>query len=394
VERTPIVIVGGGLAGSATALHLARRGQPVCLLERGEFPRETVCGEGLMPHGAHELAQLGLLESVLATKPQPYAGIGYRVGEVRAEGRFPGGKTGLGIRRSRVDSVMHAACQAEPNIDVRTQVRVSDVVHEPDGVRVKTSDGPIHAQVVVGADGLGSLIRRKSGLKLDAKGSPRYGVRMHVRLAEGASNSDFVEVQLGEELEWYVTPTGPGQANIALLCEKSVAKTFGGNLEDTFWSMVRNEPHLDRWSEGAEPISQAKLCGPLRQEVRSTATDRVVLVGDAAGFVDAITGEGMSLSLLEARIAADVLADALTRRDTSRASLMRYHRMRVRQSRSLVWFTRILLFGLRHRTLTHHIIRNLARHPEAFGRLLGVNIGDRALWRVPPRDLIRLTAGV
>lgn len=394
MERVPIVIVGGGLAGSATALHLARAGHDVRILERGSFPREKVCGEGLMPHGVHELDALGLLQPILDTEPEPFVGIGYHVGKTRAEGVFPKGATGLGVRRSRIDEVLYEACQREPRIEVRTGVRVTDVQRDSQGVTLKTSEGRCEAQVVVGADGLGSLVRRKAGLKKAHPSPPRYGARMHVTLGHADAASRFVEVFLGDALEWYITPTGTGEANIALLCEKSVSKQFGGDLDAALWRLVEQEPRLAPWAAGAQPLTAARLCGPLRQEVRSSATDRVVLVGDAAGFVDAITGEGMSLSLLEARLAAGVISQGLAANDLSARSLLRYHRQRQRASRSLVWFTRLILWGLRRRRLARHVITNLARHPEAFSRLLGVNIGQRAMWNIAPRDVVRLLAGV
>ena len=392
MDRVSFLIVGGGLAGSATALHLARAGHDVLVLERGAFPREKVCGEGLMPHGVHELDGLGVLPAILATQPQPFGGIGYRVGDTRAIGRFPQGRTGLGVRRSRIDAALHAACNACDRVEVRTGVRVRDLALDGDGVRVDTTDGAVHARIVVGADGLGSLVRRKAGLKKEHRGAPRYGARVHVRLADPTVQSELVEVMLGERLEWYITPTGPGEANLALLCEKDVAKGFGRDLPAGLWALLAREPALAPWVDGAEPISDAQLCGPLRQEVSAAVSERILLVGDAAGFVDAITGEGMSLSLTEARLAAQVASTCLD--DPTQANLLTYERQRRQATRSLVWFTRLVLWGLRQRALAGWAIRNLARHPDAFSRLLGVNIGERALWQGPPRDVVKLLTGV
>lgn len=392
--RVSHLIVGGGLAGSATALHLARAGHDVLVLDRGTFPREKVCGEGLMPHGIHELDELGLLDAIRETDPQPFRGIGYHVGETRAVGHFPGGRTGLGVRRARIDEVLHRACTESPHIEVRTGVRVRDLKPDAAGVQVETSEGPIHAKLVVGADGLGSLVRRKAKLRREHRGAPRYGARVHVRLARPEVQSELVEVLLGEGLEWYITPTGPGEANLALLCNKEVSRSFAGGLSQALWARMQAEPALAPWLDGAEPLTEAKLCGPLRQEVTAAATDRIVLVGDAAGFVDAITGEGMSLSLMEARLAAQILSDPAVIADPSRARLMAYDRQRRRATRSLVWFTRIVLWGLRQRAIAGLAIRNLARHPDAFSRMLGINVGERELWQLPPRDVVKLLVGV
>src|SRR5687767_8098600 len=83
-----VIVVGAGVAGCAVALHLARRGHSVILLDRSESPRDKVCGEGLMPHGVAALDRLGLLP--LPFPVLPFTGIGYHVAGVDAVGRFPG----------------------------------------------------------------------------------------------------------------------------------------------------------------------------------------------------------------------------------------------------------------------------------------------------------------
>lgn len=393
-DAVDVIIVGGGLAGSATALHLAQRGHQVCVLERGGFPREKVCGEGLMPHGVEELGALGLHHAILQTGPAPFIGVAYHAAGVTALGDFPNGRRGLGVRRHRIDAVLHRACNDQRGIEMHTHTRVSDVRWTPGHVEVSTSNGPLRSRAIVGADGLNSLVRRKAGLSRPSRGAPRYGIRLHIAPPADAPPLARVEVFLLDELEVYLTPTANNEVNVAVLCGKAFSRSLGGDLHGALLRRLDQESVLHPWLRGAHPLTPAALWGPLRQRTRAVSKDRTLLVGDAAGFIDALTGEGMSLSLVAARLGAEVLSEALHHDDLSRSRLRTYDRRRARHGRDLSMLTELLVRGIRHRWLARWVVRNLARHPAAFSTVLGINIGERPLWRMPPRDLIRLAVGI
>ena len=397
MQRVETVVVGGGLSGCVTAVHLARRGREVLVLERGQHPREKVCGEGLMPHGVECLDELGVLAQVRQTGAVPFVGIGYHSGEVMAHGRFPerpSGLVGLGVRRSRLDAVLHGLARDTKGVEVRSGVRVLGLERRDDGVVVKTDGEPVHARVVVGADGLNSLVRREAGLRGAKASHPRFGARIHYRLAPGRTSGDLVHVYLRPDREYYVTPTGDGELNIAVLCDRRLTKQLGGRLHDGLREQVEDDADLAPWLDGADPVTVASLCGPLRQRVRSASTDRVVLVGDAAGFVDAITGEGMSLAMMGAALAAEELDAALAEGDLSARRLRAYHRRKQRQGRDLVWMTRVMLWGMRDRRLAAWVVGNLARHPATFDRILEIQSHHRGLWPPDLRGLVRLLIGL
>lgn len=394
IHDADVIIAGGGLAGSVTALHLARRGHRVLVVDRGVFPREKVCGEGLMPHGVAELDALGLGEALRATGPMPFRGIAYHSRSSTAIGDFPDGRTGLGLRRHRVDAVLHRACAAEPGVEILTETRVLDVGWQPERVLVKTSSGTRSSQAIIGADGLNSLVRRKAGLSRPSRGAPRYGIRTHLQLGPAAPDLPRVEVFLFDDLEVYLTPTGEGELNLTALCGRPLLRQLRGDLHGGLMARLSLERELAPFLSESEILTEAAVWGPLRQRTRAVSADRTLLVGDAAGFIDALTGEGMSLSLVGARFAAEVLSEALEAGDLSRARLRSYDRRRARHGRSLSLLTELLVRGIRHRRLARWIVGNLARHPEAFNTILAVNIGERPIWRVPPRDVLRIAAGI
>lgn len=385
-----VVVVGGGVAGCATALGLARRGHAVILLDRARFPREKVCGEGLMPHGAEALGRLGVLDAVLATGPVPFEGIGYHVGDADAVGLFPGGRLGYGVRRSRIDLALQDACRAA-GVDVRDGVRVRGISGVGGDMTVDTEGGPVRCRAVVAADGLHSPIRRQLGLSAGAGGRQRYGVRGHFRLT--GPEPRVVDVYTADVGEFYVTPTGKGEVNVAILLEREASRELRGDLAGGFREMCDGFPPIAALLVGSVPLTEPQLVGPLRQGAKMPVADGVVLVGDAASFIDGITGEGMSLGLLSAEIATDVLSDGLWANRLSASDLMPYARRTRRESRDVVLLTEIILWGIRHRRLARRVVRNLGRHPELFGRVLAVNTGEAGLASLGLGGLVRLFAG-
>ena len=140
----------------------------------------------------------------------------------------------------------------------------------------------------------------------------------------------------------------------------------------------------------ARVVSPALLCGPLRQEVVDVVSDRAVLVGDAAGFLDPITGEGISIGLISARVAADVLAASLRTGLVSADALRPYAEQRAAAIRDALRLTGLVLWWVRRPMLRRYVVENLARNPDLFQTMLGVIAGATSVREVGWRDLRRL----
>jgi flavin-dependent dehydrogenase len=376
-----VIVVGASVAGAATALHLARAGHHVLVLDRSEFPRDKPCGEGLLPHGARALDALG----IAGITGHPFHGIAYHAGGIVATGRFPAGSRGLAIRRLALDAALVAELRRTPKIEVRTGVRVDGVTTDTHRATASTATGNVTARALVGADGLLSGVRKHLGLATPAAGDPRYGARVHVR----AAPRDVVDVHIGGSADFYATPLPDGEANVAILCGKDVTREFGGDLLGGMRRVAASNPEIARLL-ASEVLSEPRLTGPLRQTARDVVADRAVLVGDAAGFVDAITGEGMSLALASAKLAADTLGEALRTDRLGASDLRGYARARAALARDVLRLTEVVLFGLRKPWLARRIVRNLARHPATFDRFLAVAAGERPLRELRARDWVRI----
>ena len=283
-----LAIAGGGPVGLATALYAARAGLDVTVFEPREGTIDKACGEGLMPGAVAALSDVGVHPDGLALQ-----GIRYLAGTWRAEARFRSG-VGRGVRRT----TLHAA--------LREKVDAAGVLVVPEAVKGIVQTGSsvqvngISARYLVAADGLHSPTRRELGLDAPVGSGRRFGLRSHVEIEPW---TDFVEVHWSRTAEAYVTPVAPGLVGLALLTSSR------GSFEE----QLRQFPELlDRVAGSA--MSPVRGAGPLRQRSRSRTAGRVLLAGDASGYVDALTGEGIAVGLAQARAAVAAIAADQPRR--------------------------------------------------------------------------------
>lgn len=381
-----VIVVGGSIAGATVALHLARAGRAVMLLERTAEHRRKACGEGLFPAGVRELELLGVLPEV-ASRGRELQAISISAGNHTATAPLSGWDLpAMGVQRTDLDATLLRAAE-RAGVSVRRGVTVRGLAYERGTVTgVTTDDGDVLARVVVAADGAQSRLRRDAGL---ASGRPggRYGVSAHVRLDEDIPAAVRVRAEAGYEI--YLTPVGRDVANVALLLGRTDARRFGGRVREEYAALLARHPEL---RGRQELLDEPVAAGPFPVRCARPWREGLVLAGDAAGFYDGVSGEGMTLALRSARACAQAVDAHL--RDGRSAPLAAYERRLRALARSSELLARLSLALARRPALATAAIRNLERRPATFAKLVEINSGQRPLSALRPSDVLAMLAGV
>ena len=280
-----LAVVGGGPVGLAAAIHAALKGMSVQVFEPKRGVIDKACGEGIMPSGVRRMKQIGV-----DPHPRfPFRGIRYTDGQSNAAADFTTGP-GWGIRRT----VLHRALlERAEHLGVRHQhQRVIGLTSHHDHVVLRTAHRDHSARWVAAADGLRSPIRHALGLDEGVTRAPRVGLRRHYRIAPW---SPVVEVHWGPTAEAYVTPEDAHLVGIAFLFGQDARRAHPPDGRPLFDRLMDGFPQLKE--RLTEPCTDVRGGGPFEVNATAHVRDRVFLVGDASGFVDPLTGEGITLGL-------------------------------------------------------------------------------------------------
>ena len=372
------VVVGGGPAGSTVATLLRRAGASVSLCDAARFPRHKICGEYVPPAALESFARLGILARVEAAGPLRHVGMAVISPDgTKVLGRYRGGARGLALRRYDLDGILLDGAR-RAGVEVLEGARVTGLSRGADGIlSVGLQSGEsMRARAVVGADGRNSMVARRLGLRRTEPRHRKWAVMGHFRGVETA----------GDHGEMIVTPYGycginplpRGLANVCIVVDRAdirEAAPGGARLAAFFARRIAAHPLTKSRMAGASLVSGLRATGPMACRASDSIADGVLLVGDAAGFYDPFTGEGIGMALRGAELAAEVLARALGAGDVTRRALAPYAAARRAAFRDRLRLDRLLQSVLRRPRLADWAARRLDRD-RGLADLLAEVAGD------------------
>jgi len=358
-----VVVAGAGPAGSATALLLSRAGMRVLLLDRARFPREKPCSEYLSPESTRVLERLGkdVLAAVAAASPARLTGMKVVAPSGRSVvGRFE--TFSFALPRTRFDTILLNAAQTR-GVEVRQGVKVEALVYERGAVGGVVARDAGHgtrdtfrARVVVGADGLRSVVARRLGM-VHTAGPRRIAFTAHVADVPGVD--DLGEMHVGRPGYVGLGPIGEGVTTVALVVPFAEA-----HRGDRFFAELNRFPALAGRFDPRRLVRRVLATGPFarwsRRPVAIGGGGGALLVGDAADFFDPFTGQGIYSALRGAELAAAAIVDTLA----TGASLRQYARARRREFSGKWLLERVIGIAVGWPALIERVVGRMLRRPE------------------------------
>ena len=375
-----VIVVGAGPAGSGAAAALARLGCHVLLLEAQRFPRDKVCGDVLLPEVASALAALGTSLDELAPDAHVVEGCNFTTGSgLHAGGNFCDRRGQTHVwrilpRRILDERLARYAerCGAELLEDHQLERTEWDASRRVNVLKVR--QGGDHttylAPIIIGADGTFSRVAAGRGLAATASPPRRYSVALRA-YADHASTTPRFEVITDGLLKrgcCWIVPVSPHRANVGIGVFDARDRLTRGELSQHLTRMLGSRIDLS----SASDLTGWQL--PSASLRRRTVADGVLLVGDAAGFVDPFTGHGIHNALTSGLLAAQAAQRAIASADwrATGAALCSYERAWRRRFAFDFWIGRVLQHVHGNQRLLEAVVARAARNDSWAGQLMGL----------------------
>ena len=305
-----------------------------------------------MPDALHSLAELGVI--VTPEHGATFSGIRFTDGIHAVGAAFPHGKA-VGIRRTRLHQLM--VDQAEKQgLSISWNSKVTYL----DQHSILLNGSLVRCRWLIGADGQQSTLRRWAGLDETSRLEQRYGFRRHYKVVPW---TDFVEVHWGPRGQLFITPVGPADVGVALITRDPTLR-----IDD----VLPEFPFVERKLAGAPVSSQERGSVTTTRRLKRVTVGAIALTGDASGSVDAVTGEGLSISFRQAIALADAIASS---------NLRAYQTTHERIVRMPAVMSDLLLLMDRFPRLRTKALSAMSMAPDTFEQFLSVHVGHKSLWR-------------
>ena len=312
-----VLIVGAGPAGAVAATLLARAGARVRLLDRAAFPRDKLCGDTVNPGTVASLRRMGL-SGILETRGLPVDGMRLTgpLGAV-VEARYPAGLQGRALLRrdldqSLLEGAIAAGARFEPGVAVRrAMVDESGATPVVRGVVIGATgrERDLRASVVLGTDGRRSALAFALGLARHPSRPRRWAIGGYYQGVAGLTTFGEMHVRSGRYIG--VAPVPGGLANVCLVRPvRAGDPPLGDPAELLRRALMSDQVLRDRFAD-ARLVRPPAVLGPLAIDVDGVPPPGLILAGDAAGFIDPMTGDGLSFAVRGGALAADAALEAL-----------------------------------------------------------------------------------
>ncbi|MBI4176678.1 MAG: geranylgeranyl reductase family protein, partial [Candidatus Aenigmarchaeota archaeon] len=374
-KQYDVIVVGGGPTGTIAAMYLKKAGKDVLLIDKAKFPRDKICGDAQGRKAAMVMKELGIYEEYKKIPGCPIFGLrlsspnGTQIDLTMID--RSSGVPGYVTRRMDFDNFLFQSAKAL-GIEIMEETAVTKIVHEDKAIReVHCKRGgeefTLRAKVYIAADGAHSMFATEFG----QKNPPEHlivAVRQYWKGVTGLS--DMIEIHLIKDLipgYFWIFPLPNGEANVGLgMIIKDMTKKKV-NLADALKREVTQNPLFVERFRNAKPLEDVKAWNlPIASHRRKCYGQNVMLIGDAAGLINPLSGEGVGTGVISAKLAAEVAIEAMEKNDYSEKFIKQYYdRLWEAIGEEIKADYRIMRLGTRFPFLIDRLINKAKKNPEA-----------------------------
>jgi len=376
LKEYDVIIVGAGPSGSVCALHLARKGLRIAIVDKDFFPREKTCGDGLTGYVLYELNELGpdyQQEFLKLCNLNPVKGMkvfspgGYIMGIYGIFRNRFNDKLCYICKRKVFDNMLFERLRSNISIDVYEGYKVIEAQVQENGVMVSNGAIKLEGRILVGADGANSFIKREI-----FNYKPRWDdyyitIQAYFQGLEGVI-TDVIEAHLPEEIlpgGLWIFPMGNGIFNVGMGVPVKEIRNRKLNIGEVFNKLISENPALEQRFKKSQRITEPKVKTlPLGSKIRAVSSTRVLLLGDAVSVVNPLTGEGIGEAMNSGRIAAKVIHESFNNNDFSDDFLKAYDKALKAKFSKMIFMSKGVQLMLSYPFIINRIAKNYSRNEK------------------------------
>jgi geranylgeranyl reductase family protein len=319
-EAFDVIILGAGPAGCAAAIGLHGSGLSVALLDKSVFPRDKICGDAISPDVVNQLGKLPIdakapfleLEQKTVCNAVRFISADYSYADITL---YSEGISGYISPRLDFDAFMYEQATRSDAVASFLGVSVEKIIPSENGIEVRLKDGrSLQSDIILGADGAQSLVKRSLHGEKPDKDHYCAGLRMYYEGVTGFSEDNAIELHFYKELlpgYFWVFPLADGKANVGIGMLTSFIQKNRINLKKELLEIIERHPNVADRFKNARPLEEPQgFPLPLGSKKRSISGNRYLLLGDAASLINPLSGEGIANAIRSGRVAAEHLIKA------------------------------------------------------------------------------------
>lgn len=369
-----LIIIGAGPAGSSLALLLPENIR-ILIVDKSSFPREKICGECLSPGAIDIINELGLEKIFIENHVEKIFGVTFKSPTLKSSTvLYPDNRYGYAIPRFILDKTLIDKARNRNNVTVMEKFTVENVEINQDGVllkgKTKEENFELRSKLVVGADGRYSALAKMLDMYLDNVDINRHVYVSIMNNVKDLGNTIELEIK-SEKIQYLISKQKEGTASIAIVINDKNFDKKNFNTE-SYMNLLKESHFIGKRVEDGQIEGKLKGIALNNYKLKSLVNNRVLFIGDATGFIDPITGEGMYRAFKTAKFASKSITEALINNNFSKEYLKSYQNELLNEFETIYFFIKTAVFLTSNEIAANTLVNNMNSMTELGEKLVSL----------------------